>query len=113
MNFFIRNNLLIWILGGLLIITLSVLGSMIYHTWSQPEKVVSLPGCNSSCQMLFSNLELNPEQQDELDRILDHFRDSSTLVVSEMRQLRQQLMDELRKDIPDTLQILSLSEKLG
>lgn len=113
MNFFLRNRVTIWILGGLLIITLSVLGSMIYHTWTETEKINPRPGCSSSCQMLFSELELDPSQQAEMDQILNHFRDSSTILVTELRQLRLTLMDELQSDTPDTLRIFRLSEELG
>lgn len=113
MNFFIRNRVLIWILAGLLIITLSILGSLIYHTWTEPEKVVLQSGCSSSCKMLFSELELDSGQQAEMDQILDHFRDSSTNLVVEMRHLRLLLLDELQKEVPDTLQISALSKELG
>jgi len=113
MNFFLRNRVIIWILGGLLIITLSVLASMVYHTWTEPEEVMSQPGCTSSCQMLFSELELNADQQEQMDDILNHFRDSSAALVTELRQSRLALMEELRSDLPDTLHIMQVSEEIG
>ncbi|MBE0647449.1 MAG: periplasmic heavy metal sensor [Bacteroidales bacterium] len=113
MNFFLRNRAVIWVLAGLLIITMSVLASMVYHTWTEPEEVVSQPGCSSSCQMLSNELELTGDQQEQMDTILNHFRDSSSALVSELRQSRLALMEELQSDLPDTLRILQLSEEIG
>jgi len=113
MNFFIRNRVVIWILVGLLIITLSILGSMIYHTWAEPEESNDPSVCSSSCQMLSGELELDRAQQEQMDEILIHFRDSSAALVAELRRTRFTLMEELQSDTPDTLHILQLSEELG
>ncbi len=113
MNFFLRNRVIIWILGGLLIITLSVLASMVYHTWTEPEEVMSQPGCTSSCQMLFTELELTANQQEQMDDILNHFKDSSAALVTELRESRLALMEELQSDLPDTLHMMQLAEEIG
>jgi len=114
MNFFIKTKIWIWILAGLLIISWSVLGSMIYHTWTEPEPAMPQPsGCNGSCMMLFGELGLDTGQQAAMDQILDQFRDSSTVLVTSMRNLRLLLLNELEKENPDSLQLVHLSEELG
>jgi len=113
MNFFSRHKVIIWILTGLLIITFSILGSLIYHTWAAPKKAGAQQGCSISCLMLFNELDLDATQQEELEKILDHFSDSSATLISNLRQHRLTLMEELQKDNPDSLRILLLSEELG
>jgi len=113
MNIFSNHKVTIWILSGSLIVTLSILGSLIYHTWAGPEEVIPQAGCSSSCMMLFDELELDASQQMEIENILDHFRDTSATLVSELRLCRLALMEELQKDDPDSLEIIILSEGLG
>ncbi len=113
MNFFSRQKVIIWILAGLLVITLSILGSMIYYTWSEPEEVVTQPGCASSCMMMFEELDLDAAQQGEVEQVLAHYKDSSVILIKELRQQRLTLMEELQKDDPDRLQICVWSEELG
>lgn len=113
MNFFLRNRVIIWILGGLLIITLSILGSMIYHNCTEPEEDISRPGCASSCEMLSGKLELDPAQHKQMEQILDHFRDSSSALVAELRQRRLALMEVLESETPDTMRIMTLAEEIG
>ncbi len=113
MNIFSSHKVIIWILTGSLIVTLSILGSLIYHTWAQTEEPIAQTGCSSSCMMLFDELELDASQQREIENILDHYRDTSALLVSELRQCRLTLMEELQNDDPDSLEIILLSEDLG
>jgi Spy/CpxP family protein refolding chaperone len=113
MNFFSKHKVIIWILTGSLIITLSILASLIYHTWAVPEKIVTQQACTTSCLMLFNELDLDATQEEELEIILDHFSDSSASLISDLRQLRLALMEELQKDKPDSLRIFLLSEELG
>ena len=113
MNFFNRQKVIIWILAGFLVITLSILGSMIYFTWSEPEEVVVKPACSSSCMMMFEELDLDAAQHEEVEQVLAHYRDSSAILIKELRQQRLTLMEELQKDDPDRLKICVWSEKLG
>jgi len=114
MNNFISHKVIIWILAGSLIVTLSILGSLIYHTWASPEKeVIAQQGCSSSCLMLFDELDLDANQQKEIETILDHYRDTSATLVFELRQCRLALMEELQKDEPDSIVIIKFSEELG
>jgi len=113
MNFFSRHKVIIWILAGLLIITLSILGSMIYYTWTETEEEIARQGCSSSCQMLFDELDLDAAQNEEMEQILDHFRDSSAALITELRHHRLALMEELQKDDPDSLKIRVCSKELG
>lgn len=113
MNIFSSHKVIIWILAGSLIVTLSILGSLIYHTWAEPQQRISQQGCSSSCMMLFDELDLDADQKSEMENILDHYRDTSAVLVSELRQCRLSLMEELQNGDPDSLQIILLSEELG
>ncbi|NQT78162.1 MAG: periplasmic heavy metal sensor [Bacteroidetes bacterium] len=113
MNIFSNHKVIIWILAGSLIVILSILGSLIYHTGVESEEVITQAGCSSSCMMLFDELDLDASQQREIENILDQFRDTSATLVSELRQCRLALMEELQNDNPDSLEIILLSEELG
>ena len=113
MKIFNSHKVIIWILAGSLIVTFSILGSLIYHTWAKPQEPITQQGCSSSCLMLFDELDLDADQQSEIENILDHYRDTSAVLVSELRQCRLSLMEELQNDDPDSLEIILLSEELG
>lgn len=113
MNIFSNHKAIIWILAGSLILSLSILGSFIYHTHMQPTGVVTKQECSGSCMMLFDELDLDATQQREIEIILDQYRDTSSTLVSALRQCRLDLMAELQKDDPDSVEIILLSEELG
>ena len=113
MNSFSRHKVIIWILAGSLIITLSILGSLIYHTWAEPEELIGKAACSTSCVRLFDELDLDEAQHDEIEKILDHYKDTSATLITELRQRRLALMEELQNDDPDSLRIFILSEELG
>ena len=113
MNFFSRQKVIIWILAGLLVITLSILGSMIYYTWSETEEVVAQPACSSSCMMMFEELELDSAQHEAIELVLAHYKDSSAILIKKLRHQRLTLMEELQKDDPDRLKICVLTDELG
>lgn len=113
MNIFSNHKVTVWILAGLLILTLSILGSFIYHTHLEPSGVITKQGCSGSCMMLFDELDLDANQQREIEIILDQYRDTSSTLVSALRQCRLDLMAELQKDDPDSAVIILLSEELG
>lgn len=113
MKFLIRQKVIIWILAGMLTITLSILGSLIYHTWAEPEEVIGQAPCSTSCVRLFDELDLDEVQHVEIEKILDHFKDTSATLITELRQRRLALMEELQNDDSDSLRIFILSEELG
>lgn len=113
MNFFIRHKVVIWILSGILIVTLSVLGSVIYFTWKEQVEIEHMPECTTSCQMMMTALDFMPSQRAELDDILNRYRDTSEALMNSLREDRLALMDELQKEYPDTLQLRLLTEDIG
>jgi len=113
MNFFTKHRVLLWILTGLLVVALSVLGSVIYFTWMEQEKIETMQVCSSSCQMLEMELGLDASQNAQLEQILERFREPSEALVSSLRDTRMALMVELRKEQPDTAQIRLLTEEIG
>ena len=113
MNFFSRQQVIIWILAGLLVITLSILGSMIYYSWSETEEIAPKQACSSTCMMMFEELALDSTQNEAIEMILTHYSDSSAILITELRQQRLILMEELQQDDPDRQKLWVLSDELG
>ncbi|MFH1159595.1 MAG: periplasmic heavy metal sensor [bacterium] len=113
MNSFPKYKIATRILAGLLILALSALGSMIYHTWFEEKQPSALPACTSSCQILVSELDLDSSQNAKLERILDQYNEPAEALVDALRESRMALMEELRKDSVDTLRIRSLANEIG
>ena len=113
MNFFTRQKVIIWILAGLLIITFSAMGSLIYFTWIEKESSVPSVKSTTSSRMIATELDMDQAQNADLRYILNQFRDSSAFLVDAIKQKRLSLMDELRSDAPDTGHIRFLSGEIG
>jgi Spy/CpxP family protein refolding chaperone len=117
MNFFIRYKVFAWILAGLLVIALSALGTMVWHVWFESDKEVIVqqtpPGCSTSCMILTSELDLNPNQNRDVETIISRSRQSSSGVVTALHEKRNELLEELTKDAPDTTILKRISEEIG
>ncbi|MBL7137826.1 MAG: periplasmic heavy metal sensor [Bacteroidales bacterium] len=113
MNFFTKYRVVTWILAGILAVALSALGTIIYQTWKETKAIEEIPACISSCMMLTSVLEFNASQNENLEKILDRFSDTSAALVSSLREHRMALMNELQKEHPDSLRIRILTGEIG
>ena len=113
MNFFIRHRVIIWVLAGILIVALSALGTTIYLTWRETKEIEKMREVTSSCMMLTNVLNFNAPQNANLQKILARYDDTSNSLVTMLRGHRQSLMDELQKEVPDSIQIQFLTTQIG
>ncbi len=100
-------------LAGLLLVTLSALGSILCRTWMKTKPIEKMEACTSSCQMLTMELELDPAQNAGLEAILDRYSDTSAVLLNALRENRMALLEELRKEPPDSLRIRILTGEIG
>ncbi len=108
-----KYRILAWILGLLLVLALSILGSIIYHTWMEEETCPTVQAADSSGMRLRYQLGLGENQHRQMKSIMNNFRDSSSCLLDTLREIRITLMDELSKSEPDTAILSRLALEIG
>ncbi len=113
MNFFIKNQVITWILAGLLVVSLSILGTLIYSRFRQPVPGTDESGCGARCALLSSELGLSAAQAERIDRIREGHRSTAMTIADSLKSTRSDLVTELGRDIPDTLRLRQLAQRIG
>jgi len=113
MNFFQKNKVIIWVLTGLLIAALSALGTMAYHHWLSPAPVSINKPCGDNCDLLSEELGLTAEQQKKIGEIRMNCRNTGLAISDSLRIMRTELLTELSKEVPDTIQLHMIAERIG
>jgi Spy/CpxP family protein refolding chaperone len=113
MNFFQKNNIIIWILTGLLIAALSAVGTMAYHHWLAPAPVSTAKPCSGNCDLLSEELGLTAEQQKKIGEIRMNCRNTGMAISDSLRSMRSELLTELSKELPDTIQLRLIADRIG
>jgi Spy/CpxP family protein refolding chaperone len=113
MNFFQKNNIIIWVLTVLLIVAISALGTMVYHRWY--GAVPSPPGqpCDEKCSLLSEELGLTSEQEQKVEQIRVGCRKAGMAITDSLQIKRSELMTELSKEAPDTVYLRGIAQKIG
>ncbi len=102
MNFFTRTNIVIWVLAGLLVLTVSMLGTVLYRDWFCTGRPGTSATCVNSDQFLGSELGLNRRQMMHLNHLGKKHRMGTAPVMDSLRTIRTSLVTEMSKDNPDT-----------
>jgi Spy/CpxP family protein refolding chaperone len=113
MNFFQKNKVIIWVLTGLLIITLSALGTMVYHHWYAPGSYSAVKPCGEKCNLLSKELGLSVEQEQKVEQIRTTCRKNGMAISDSLQLKRSDLVTELSKDIPDTIHLRQIAQRIG
>lgn len=109
MNFLQQKRVLIWLVAVLLIFNITMGITIFIHLSNEK----SSPEQTQENDFLKNELSLNNEQVQGLGRIRSQFRATSEPVALRIRVTRQQLVDEMSKNQPDTLKIKKLSDEMG
>ncbi len=109
MNFLQQKRVLIGIVIVLLIFNMTMGITILIHVNDEKSNQEQ----SQDTDFLKSELSLNNEQVQGLGRIRSQFRATSEPVALRIREIRQQLVDEMSKNQPDTLRIKMLSEEMG
>lgn len=113
MNIFQQNKVIIWVLAGLLILSLSVLGTMLYHRFSCPVPQTTERSCAAGCNLLSEELGLTDAQSKAVEQIRAGFRVVAIATADSLRTTRSELVTELSREVPDTARLHQLSADIG
>jgi Spy/CpxP family protein refolding chaperone len=113
MNFFRKNTIIIWILSAMLIITLSALGTMIFHDKCKRLTQQETKDCGMRCNLLTEELGLSESQAKSVDMIRARHRQATMATADSLRFSRSALVTELGRETPDTLRLRQLSRSIG
>jgi Spy/CpxP family protein refolding chaperone len=106
-------RILAWSFGLLLILALSVLGSVLYHTRIGEKTCETSHATDSSGMFMRQQLGLSENQHQQMESIMLEFRDSSFRLLETLRGTRITLMDELAKPEPDSATLSRLASEIG
>jgi Spy/CpxP family protein refolding chaperone len=112
MNYFTKNRIITLVLVSLLVVSLSALGVMIYHTCIHRRQSAE-SSCLNSNQFLVKELNLTPAQSDALAKVKTSCACSSQCIMGELRAKRNELMKELSVENSDTAKLTLLSAEIG
>jgi hypothetical protein len=111
MNFFSKNRFIFWLLIFLVVINLTGLISFLVffsrNTTGLNQKSQESPGITFQ-----KKLSLSPSQSEKVKIILTGYKDSTEPITTNIRNYRIQLLDELKKDIPDTTLLNVYAERI-
>jgi Spy/CpxP family protein refolding chaperone len=115
-----KYRLLLWVTIFSVVLNLSLLGTVAFHLWQGNAKASSHPlpgrGARFEEQMprMFKNrFDLNPEQQQLFRQHHREFRELAAQLAEEMSKVREQMMEELLSEKPDTLRLNQFSQQIG
>ncbi len=112
MNFLNKNRFLTWLLIVLVFINLSALASFLIYIKTRPALVTCETQPAQGCA-LRNELELSDEQAGSVDLINSDYKNNVEPIVSDIRDLRSEIIDELDKESPDTVVLNRLASGLS
>ncbi|MEI6433602.1 MAG: periplasmic heavy metal sensor [Bacteroidota bacterium] len=112
MNFFSKNQFVFWFLISLVVIILSAFITLIVFFSNKSTIIQSQPQENA-CNAFRNELSLSPSQSEKVETILAEYRNSTDPIVSEIRNHRILILDELAKKNPDTTLLNSYVEEIS
>jgi hypothetical protein len=114
MNYFNKYRLVFWIMILMILINISAFTSFFVFYKNDKASSDSDTGCCSgTCRLLNEKLALSSEQNVKVSAINRQFREKTEPVVSEIKNTRVALLDELSLDKPDTAKLTTYTQKIG
>lgn len=110
MNYFNKKRLAIITIVVLLIINITTIGTVLYHTHIKPKRVYDKERTyrNTKKHMRFTR-----EQRVLFRKKVMEFRKKTNPLHHQISEIRSHILDELAKQNPDTTLIFDLNEKAG
>jgi Spy/CpxP family protein refolding chaperone len=106
-----KNRLIFWIMIFLVIINLSAL--VTFFAFGRTREDVNCNAMQGQCGKAFQcELGLSEEQLRKVDLINSDYQSASGPLVSEIRNIRSDILDELSSEVPDTALIRQKSGEL-
>lgn len=121
MNYFNKNKILIWIIIILLAINVSTVVTIAYHFYNHDnigmkrmlhKKQIRIPNKRFG-RFMHRELNLSKSQNEKMRKFLNNYRHNAMKITEEMREKRNEIFEELSKDIPDTMKLYKNAEDIG
>ena len=108
-----KNRVVVWVLAGLLVLSLSVLGTMLYHRFCGRIPQKTQKECGMRCNLLTEELGLSETQSKKIGEIRAGHRASAMAITDSLRSCRSELVTLLSQENPDTLHLRQLAQRIG
>ena len=117
-----RYSLLVWAVVALVVMNLTILGTLLYQRYKNSGELVSSPektSIQSQSQEVFSgryfmdNLNMTSEQLNEFQRFNPVFRNSAAEINFRLDDLRNAMLEEMAGPDPDIKRLNELSDSIG
>lgn len=108
-----KNRVVVWVLAGLLVLSLSALGTMLYHRFCGRIPQKAQKDCGMRCNLLTEELGLSDTQAKKIGEIRAGHRVSAMAITDSLRSRRSELVTGLGQENPDTLHLRQLAQRIG
>ncbi|MFZ4520212.1 MAG: Spy/CpxP family protein refolding chaperone [Bacteroidales bacterium] len=112
MDIFHKNRLIFWVLVILVIINVTALVSFFLFSKPQPQAPCCSPA-EQQCVAFRDQLNLTAEQTGKVSLINENYEASAGPTAAAIKSTRDAILTELEKELPDTMQIASLIDRLA
>ena len=112
MNYFDKHKILIWVVVFFLVINVSALVTFFVY-FSGSGRQVMEPPAGQTCGQFCRKLELTAEQTKTVEVIQAEFREKSEPLISQIKETRRMMLQELSKETPDTSLVNRYADSIG
>ncbi|MFO7655606.1 MAG: periplasmic heavy metal sensor [Bacteroidales bacterium] len=119
-SFFSHNRIILWILGFLLIMNITAVGSILFYrnkarsiVTNPPFPAQRLQKMHPEGRFMQKYLDLNEDQFEYYTRARNKFHKNARKIAMKIREKRLEMFDELKKTEPDRKKIGKLAEEIG
>jgi len=113
MNYFNKYRVVFWIMILMIAINISGLTSFYFYYKANKTTVADTASCNATCRFLDEQLAMSTAQSVKVSEINKKFREKTEPVVTEIKNIRTALLDELTSEKTDTAKLNQYTEKIG
>lgn len=112
MDYLKKNRIVFWVLIFLVVVNLTALATYYVNMRKPVAEPVSIPAAQKGAA-IGKELSLTAEQSARVSEINDRYRKTSEPIVQAIRERKAALLDELSKDVSDSLKLVSLAEEVS
>jgi len=113
MNFFSKTRLITWLVIILIVINISAIGTIVYHIYFSSESKQSDSNTKNIQNIIREELGLSPLQEQKYLRIKKEFDEKSSEILIEMKNKRQEMLDELSSADSNPEKLNNIAEDIG
>jgi Spy/CpxP family protein refolding chaperone len=118
----IQKRTFIWIITALVALNIATIATIAYHIAASKSESEATAGNRNfggrnimprGGRQMIEKLDFNDTQREQFNAINNNFRNSGREISAELNRLRQEMMDKMALDNPDTALLNQLSDSVG